>query len=140
MGSDEIEDVKKRIDVLEAPLKAWPDAKRKILKALEDKRLDEAMAAAEKNYEQMPSNPDVADVLGWIYVKKGSLVKAKPILRKAIDGDPQNPLYHFHLGAAFYEGRDFHEARKALQLALELGLNEDDALTSRKLLNVMGIQ
>ena len=32
------------------------------------------------------------------------------------------------------------EARKALQLALELGLNEDDALTSRKLLNVMGVQ
>ncbi|MDM8543859.1 tetratricopeptide repeat protein [Desulfococcaceae bacterium HSG9] len=139
VGPDTIEDIKKRIDELEAPLKAWPDVKRKILKALEDKKLDEAMAAAQKNYKQMPAHPDVADVLGWIYLKKGSVIQAKSVLRKAIDGDPQNPLYHFHIGAAFYEQRDFHEARKALQLALDLGLNEDDALTSRKLLNVMGI-
>jgi len=138
VGPDEIEDIKKRIDELEEPLKAWPDAKRKILKALEERRLDEAVAAAEKNYELMPDNPDAADILGWVYLRKGTIVRAKPVLRKAIDGDPQNPLYHFHLGAALYEGKEFNEARKVLQLALDLGLNENDALTSRKLLNVMG--
>ncbi len=139
LGPDETEDIKNRIIVLEAPLKAWPDTKHNILKALEEKRLDEAIAAAEKNYKLMPGNSDVADVLGWVYLKKGTIIQAKPLLRKAIDGDPLNPLYHFHLGAAFYEQRDFNQARKALQLALDLGLNEDDALTSRKLLNVMGI-
>ena len=138
VGPDAIELINKRIVELEAPLKAWPDARRKILKALEEKRLDEAVAAAEKNYELMPDNPDAADILGWVYLRKGTIVRAKPVLRKAIDGDPQNPLYHFHLGAALYEGREFNEARKALQLALDLGLNENDALTSRKLLNVMG--
>jgi len=139
VGPDAVEDIKKRIHELDAPFKAWPDAKFKILKALEEKRLDQAMSAAQKNYEQMPDNPDVADVLGWLYLKKGSVIQAKPVLRRAINGDPENPLYHFHLGAAFYEQRDFNEARKELQLALDLGLNEDDALTSRKLLNVMGI-
>jgi len=140
LGPEESEDIKRRLDALDAPLKAWPDTKRMILKALEEKRLDEAVALAEKNYEIMPGNPEVADMLGWVYLKKGMIVQAKPVLRKAIDGDPQNPLYHFHLGAAYFEQRDFNEARKALKLALELGLNEDNALTSRKLLNVMGIQ
>jgi len=138
IGPDATEDIHKRIVELEAPLKAWPDARRKILKALDERKLDEAVAAAEKNYELMPDNPDVADILGWVYLRKGTIVRAKPVLRKAIDGDPQNPLYHFHLGAALYEGKEFNEAKKSLQLALDLGLNENDALTSRKLLNVMG--
>lgn len=139
LGPDESKDVNKRMAVLQAPFKAWPETKRQILKALDEQRLDVAIAAAEKSHQLMPNHPDVADILGWVYLKKGAIVLAKQALRLAIEKAPRNPLYHFHLGAAFYEEGNYTDARSALKLALDLGLKGTEALTSRKLLNVMNV-
>ncbi len=139
LGPDERTDVHKRMAALQAPFKAWPETKRKILKALDEQRLDDAIAAAEKSHQLMPNHADVADILGWVYLNKGTIVRATQALRQAIEKAPRNPLYHFHLGAAFYEEGHYSEARNALKRALDLGLKGNEALTSRKLLNVMNI-
>ena len=46
-----------------------------------------------------PAKSEVADTLGWIYHRKGLNTLAIRELQEAVDRDPDNPTYHYHLGS-----------------------------------------
>jgi tetratricopeptide (TPR) repeat protein len=65
--------------------------------------------------------PWFADTLGWIYFQQKNFPKAAEMLTRASRGAPQVPVFHYHMGAALYELKDYPGARKALEAAEKLG-------------------
>src|SRR5262249_9495995 len=63
--------------------------------------LDVAMDLAKKAKSRLPDRADINDTLGWIYYKKGLYSLAVPALLESTSKEPQNPVYHYHLGAAY---------------------------------------
>ena len=82
----------------------------------------------------MPDSPEIADKMGTIYLKKGSLLLAKNKFREAIEGMPKNPLFRFHMGLLLYEEQDYPKASETFEKALKLGLNEEEATIARNLM------
>jgi len=50
--------------------------------------------------------PVVKNEIGRFLAEDGKLVEALPWIMAAIDLEPQQPLYHYHLGKLLIEGRD----------------------------------
>ncbi|HEX8984237.1 MAG TPA: tetratricopeptide repeat protein [Bryobacteraceae bacterium] len=82
--------------------------------------LDEALALAQRARQRMPTNNDVADTLGWIYIKKNLSDNAVSIFRDLVTKDPARSTFRYHLAMALYQRGDKPAARKELLGALEL--------------------
>jgi tetratricopeptide (TPR) repeat protein len=80
--------------------------------------LDEALRLALLAKEQIADRPEVDDTLGWIYLKRGEVGLALPLLRSTVERDPNNPVYQYHLGRAYEKAGKRSDARDALQKAL----------------------
>ena len=52
--------------------------------------------------------------------KKGLNDLAVGAIRQSVAADPQNPLYHYHLGLAYAKQGDKANARKSLEQALKM--------------------
>ena len=59
-------------------------------------------------------------------MKKGVASQAETFVRQAIDLNPKNPLYHYHLGVIYSQKGDDANARKSLQQALTLKPGQTD--------------
>lgn len=81
--------------------------------------LDQALALAQRARDRMPDNPDVADTLGWIYIKKHLSDNAVTLFRDLVAKQPQVSTYRYHLAMALYQRGDKPETKKALEGALE---------------------
>jgi tetratricopeptide (TPR) repeat protein len=81
--------------------------------------LDEALSYAQRARKQAPRVSEVADTLGWIYVKKSETESAIELHREAVAADPKRPVYHYHLAVAYLQKGAKAEARKELEIALE---------------------
>ncbi|MDA0738723.1 MAG: tetratricopeptide repeat protein [Nitrospirae bacterium] len=88
--------------------------------AEEGTNLDEALSYAQIAREQAPSDPNIADTLGWIYYKKNAYLKAVSFLNEAADKLQDNPIIHYHLGMTQLKKGDTAAAKKALNTALKL--------------------
>ena len=81
------------------------------------------------------NNPNMMDTVGWIAYKQGGYDKAKEILLKVVERDPQSPISNYHLGMTYFKQNDPLKAREYLQKAVDKkvefdGLNEaKDALS-----------
>jgi len=102
------------------------------------KKLDRALEIAEKCFSHDPNDPDSADSLGWVYLKRGSALLAKKHFDEAIRLDPKKPLFHYHLGIVLNDQKDFSEARKAFRKAVDLGLDGKQAEHAIKMLERKG--
>jgi Flp pilus assembly protein TadD len=102
--------------------------------AEEGGNLDIALQLAQAARQKMPENPDVADTLGWVYVKKDLPQLAIPRLEEAVAAGPRNPLFRYHLGVALFKAGQKTRARQVLEKALELKLPEPAAAEARTLL------
>ncbi len=80
--------------------------------------LDIALQLAQTARRNLPTQPAVADTLGWVYYKKQQYDLAIRELEDAVDKDPDNPEYQYHLGAAYAARGDVSKARTALQKAV----------------------
>jgi len=98
------------------------------------KNLDRAQELAEKAKASLPSSGEAADIIGWIQMKKGSTLLAKRYLHEAIQSDPKNARYRYHLGAALQLEKDFKEAEKELRSAIRLGLQGEELESAKKML------
>jgi len=96
--------------------------------------LDRAVRLAEKARALMPTHPDMADTLGWVYYKKGWYGKAIRPLRDSVEAQPNNPLAHYHLGMAYYKSGNTTLAQAALQHALRLSQDFPGAQEARHIL------
>ena len=81
---------------------------------------DLALSYAQTAREQQPSDPHVADTLGWIFYKKGIYLKAGSLLKEAAEKLPDNPSVLFHYGMTQYKQGDKAGAKGSLQAAIKL--------------------
>lgn len=89
--------------------------------------LDVAQKLAENALEQWPGAAEFQDTLGWVYYRRQLGGQAINRFQQSIATDPSNPVYHYHLGLAYFRNGDRDRARTALQRALELNPGFSDA-------------
>jgi tetratricopeptide (TPR) repeat protein len=106
--------------------------------AEEGRELDLALTYAQKARQRLPDNADVADTLGWVYLKKNLTDNALVIFRELVQKQPANATYQYHLGAALLQKGDRAGAKQRLQAALGLKPNKDDEARIRELLAKLG--
>ena len=100
--------------------------------------LDVALRRAQEAKRQLTDNPKVNDTLGWVYYKKGMISEAVTALCESIDRDPSDPQAQFHAGLALLKNGDLLRARQALERALALDANFENAADTRAALSRLG--
>jgi tetratricopeptide (TPR) repeat protein len=96
------------------------------IKAEEGVDLDQALTMAQRARQSMPNSTDVADTLGWIYIKKNLSDEAVRVFRDLTAKEPQNPTYHYHYGMALIQKGDKMNAKKELETAVKNNPPKDD--------------
>jgi Flp pilus assembly protein TadD len=96
--------------------------------------LDMALQFAQVAKVALPDAPEVNDTLGWVYCKKDVGALAVPPLQAAVQNDPKNPMYHYHLGIAYAKSGEKAKAAASLDTALKLSPTFDGAPDAKKLL------
>jgi len=99
-----------------------------------NRNLDRALELAQTARQQMPDNPDVADTLGWIFVKKQMATSAIPVLESSAKMKANDPVIHFHLGVAYRLAGKRIDARRSLSRALELSGSFPGSDEARKMM------
>lgn len=102
-------------------------------------QLDKAYPLARRANEIAPSDPSVADTLGWILYRKGEYTSALVLLRQSANKLYSVPEIQFHLGMACYFGGFESEAKTALQRALTLNGSFPEKNECRQRLAILDI-
>lgn len=93
--------------------------------------LDLALTYAQRARKQVPpSSPisdEVADTLGWIYIKKNLQDNAIEIFRDLLNRHPENATWRYHLAMALYQKGDKAAARRECATALKTAKPEIQA-------------
>lgn len=100
--------------------------------------LNQALTLAQRARQKMPDNADIADTLGWIYIKKNLSDNAVGIYRDLIVKRPQSSTFRYHLAMALYQRGDKPQARKELQGALERKPSPEETVKIKELLGRIG--
>ncbi|HUQ90654.1 MAG TPA: tetratricopeptide repeat protein [Bryobacteraceae bacterium] len=96
--------------------------------------LDQALTMAQKAKAKFPNSADIADTLGWIYIKKNLSDPAIKIFRELVDKDARNPLYRYHLAMALFQKGDKPSAKKECELALKNSPSREDEVKIKELM------
>jgi tetratricopeptide (TPR) repeat protein len=67
------------------------------------KDLEKALTLAKRTRELRPGEPAVLDTLGWIYYQMEDLNQAIEFVEKALAGQPESPIFNYHMGMALYK-------------------------------------
>jgi Flp pilus assembly protein TadD len=97
--------------------------------------LEFALPYAQTAREQQPTDPHIADTLGWIYYKKNAYLLAVNLLKEASEKLPDNPVVQFHYGMAQYKNGNAAGAKTALQTSLKLSKDFPGSDEARKTLS-----
>jgi tetratricopeptide (TPR) repeat protein len=101
-----------------------------------DGDLNIALGLAQEARKLQPSDPSIADTLGWILVRMNLGQNALVYLKECVAKNPRKPVYHYHLGMAYLKAGKKSEAKSELQTALQSGapfagsVNAKEALES----------
>ena len=97
--------------------------------------LEVALQLAMTAKSKYPNLAEVNDTLGWVYYRKDLIGQAMLYLQQSLDLEPNNPVYHYHLGMALARKGDDAKARRVLQRALQLDPKFPEAAQARKTLD-----
>ena len=119
---DKLGDFSKARDSYEKLLSTDPDSAPALnnlayLYAERFNQLDKAYEMARKVRTAKPSDPSVADTLGWILYRRGDYQQAVTVLQESAVKLPDNPEAQFHFGMASYMMGQTDAARTAFQKA-----------------------
>ena len=96
--------------------------------------LDVALQLAQTAQSGLPDSGQTADTLGWIYLKKELYSLSITALQRAVERDPKNASFQYHLGLAYARSGESVKARSMLETALRLDSTFDGAADAKKLL------
>jgi putative PEP-CTERM system TPR-repeat lipoprotein len=88
--------------------------------------LDVALQLAETARRKLPDVPEVADTVGWVFVKRGMPNLAIPLLEDCVRQNKKNAAFAYHLGAAYAKAGQRERSRELLEKSVALGLTEPD--------------
>jgi tetratricopeptide (TPR) repeat protein len=97
--------------------------------------LDMSLTYAQRARQALPNLSEVADTLGWIYLKKNMSDDAMDVFRGLVDKMPRNTTYRFHLGMAYAQKGDRPNALRELEQALHSGPPKDEENQIKDLIN-----
>ncbi len=106
--------------------------------------LDQALQLAQRARQKLPDNPNIADTLGWIYIKKNLAENAVDLFRDLMTKEAKLApsfdfaTFHYHYGMALVQRGDKPQARKELKAALERKPSADQAAKIKALLGKIG--
>jgi tetratricopeptide (TPR) repeat protein len=100
--------------------------------------LDQALTFAQRAKQKFPANPEIADTLGWVYIKKNLSDNAISIFRDLTAKQPNNATYQYHLGLALFQKGEKPEAKKALEAALRNKPSKQEETKIRELIGRIG--
>ena len=80
-----------------------------------------ALATAEKAYALRPTNPAVADTLGWLLVERGDVSRGLPFLANAAAGLPRESTVRYHYAVALAKAGRKEQAREEIKRLLDSG-------------------
>jgi len=96
--------------------------------------IDVALSYAQVAREGLPTDPYVADTIGWIYYQKNAFKRATSLLTEASDKLSSHPMVQYHLGMALLKGGDKASARMRLETSLALDEHFSQAESARAIL------
>ena len=108
------------------------------LYANQGSNLDRALELASTAKRTFPNDPTFSDILGWVHVRKDRARIGLPHIEAAVRAQPDNPVFRYHLGAAFEQLAEFEKARAELTRALALSPTFRGANEARALLKAIG--
>jgi len=82
--------------------------------------VDVAFQMAQTARRLLPSSPDSADTLGWAFYQKHVYTSAITLLREAVNKEPENALFNYHLGLAYAKSGQAGLARQQLDRVVRL--------------------
>jgi tetratricopeptide (TPR) repeat protein len=97
--------------------------------------LDQALTMAQRAKQQRPTDNNVADTLGWIYIKKNLSDTAIGIFKDLVQKEPERATYRYHLAMALYQKGDKQQAKRECELALRANPPKEEAAKIRDLLS-----
>jgi len=100
--------------------------------------LDQALTLAQRAKQAQPEEINVADTLGWIYIKKNLSDSAINIYKDLIRRQPQRSTFHYHMGMALFQKGDRTQAKQALLTALRNKPAKEEEAKIRELLGRIG--
>ncbi len=104
------------------------------IKAEEGVDLDQALTMAQRAVQKVPGSMDMADTLGWIYIKKNLSDDAVRVFHDLVQKDPKNATFHYHYGMALLQKGDKPSAKKELEDAMKDNPSKDEAAKIQDLL------
>ncbi len=107
------------------------------IKAEEGVDLDQALTMAQRARQKAPGSVDIADTLGWIYIKKNLSEDAVRVFKDLVQKDPNNYNFHYHYGMALLQKGDKPTAKKELETALQHRPSKDDEAKIRATLGTI---
>lgn len=105
------------------------------LYAEQGKELNTALELASHAKERVGKLPAVMDTLGWVYYKKELYDNALMEFQACVDKEPENPIFHYHLGLAYNKKGAYSKAEDSLKKAFSLQKDFKGADDARKVLN-----
>jgi tetratricopeptide (TPR) repeat protein len=100
--------------------------------------LDQALTFAQKAKQQLPNNVDVADTLGWVFIKKNLSDDAIKIFNDLLAKKPEHVTWRYHLAMALFQKGDKLQAKKELQQAMKNGPKPEEEKKINELLSRIG--
>ena len=100
--------------------------------------LDQALTYAQRAKQKLPNNPDVADTLGWVYIKKNLSDDAIKIFRDLLQARPNHVTWRYHLAIALFQKGDKLQAKKELETAMKHGPRPDELPKIKELMGRIG--
>jgi len=97
------------------------------IEAEEGVDLDQALTMAQRARQRAPNSPEIADTLGWIYIKKNLSEDAIRVFHELVVKDPGNSTFHYHFAMALLQKGDRPSAKKELEAAMKDKPSKDEA-------------
>jgi len=99
--------------------------------------IDVALSLAQTARRLAPNSPSTADTLAWAYYNKGSYSMARDLLENAIKTNPNNAMFHYHLGMICLKLSDRNNASLHFKRVLTLAPNTPTAENAKKALGTI---
>lgn len=96
------------------------------MKAEAGQDLDTALTYAQRARQKSPNSDEIADTLGWIYIKKNLSEDAVRVFKDLVQQKPDDPRFHYHFGMALIQKGDKPAAKREFESALKHNPSKDD--------------
>jgi tetratricopeptide (TPR) repeat protein len=100
--------------------------------------LDDALKYAQQALHIQPENPDFADTMGLVLLKKDNTDSALQILGRLARKYPENPSFRYHFAMALVKKGDREKARNELKATLNLKRSKEEDKKIQELIQSIG--